>query len=92
MSEPDDLKSSSNCPGWKLRPRYPPGRFILFLDDDILMHQGAIEDLVRPLLADSGIFMSTGYPFDIPAKGAGLVSYSILVRAAQAEQSQRDRS
>lgn len=52
----------------------------MFLDNDILLHPGTFETLIEPLERDPKVFMSTGYPFDIPLEGAGLMSYAILVR------------
>jgi hypothetical protein len=55
-------------------------RYLLCLDDDILLHRGSLERLVAPLEADPHLFMATGYPFDLPAPGAGYVAYAMLVR------------
>lgn len=55
-------------------------KYVVFLDNDILLHQGTFETLVQPLETDPGLFMSTGYPFDVPdGSKSGLLSYAVLV-------------
>ena len=40
-------------------------QYILFLDDDVLLHPGSILNLVRELADDPDVFCSAGFPFDI---------------------------
>lgn len=53
-------------------------QYILCLDDDVLLHSGLLASLVRDMEADSSLFMATGYPFDVPAEEADLLSYCAL--------------
>lgn len=61
-----------------IRQAGPGSQYILCLDDDVLLHPGLLASLVRDMEADPSLFMATGYPFDIPAEGAGLLSYCAL--------------
>lgn len=50
----------------------------LFLDDDIALHQGSVDVLVRALLADEGALLATGYPFEVPPAAASLPALCLL--------------
>jgi hypothetical protein len=44
--------------------------YVLCLDDDVALHVGAVGMLVDVMEADAGLFMATGYPFDVLPQGA----------------------
>ncbi len=44
--------------------------YVLFLDDDVALHQEAAAMLVAAMEQEPGLFMCTGYPFDVPPAGA----------------------
>jgi len=56
----------------------PASRYVLCLDDDVVLHPGALPPLVAALLADPSLLMATGYPIDVPAEGAGMLTYCIM--------------
>ncbi|UPR04637.1 hypothetical protein HOP50_17g79810 [Chloropicon primus] len=53
--------------------------YVLFLDDDIKIHDKLIDNLVDTMEANRGkdCFMCTAYPFDVPALGACFLSYCV---------------
>ncbi|EIE26447.1 hypothetical protein COCSUDRAFT_58985 [Coccomyxa subellipsoidea C-169] len=57
----------------------PKHKWILCLDDDVLLHPTTLNDLVAAAEADPTSFMVTGYPFDVPEAGASLLTYCCLV-------------
>lgn len=53
--------------------------YILCMDDDAHLHTTMLQDMVQALEEDPGLFMATGYPFDIPSsKHASLFAYAVL--------------
>lgn len=54
-------------------------KYVLCLDDDIQLHPGFLQMSVDKMEQDPAAFMLTGYPFDIPNPGGGLLSYAALV-------------
>ncbi|KAI3425799.1 hypothetical protein D9Q98_007774 [Chlorella vulgaris] len=61
-----------------IRQASADSQYVLCLDDDVLLHPGLLASLIRDMEADPGLFMATGYPFDVPAGDAGLLSYAAL--------------
>ena len=55
----------------------PQSRYIAFIDDDIQLHPGTMFALVHEIEKDPQVFVSTGYSFEAPVKGAPLVNYMI---------------
>ena len=51
--------------------------YVLFLDDDVKMHDRLLDNLVDTLEQNEEAFMCTAYPFDVPALESGLVSYCV---------------
>lgn len=56
----------------------PSAAFILCLDDDVRPHPGALAALVADMVAAPELRVATGYPFDVPARGAGVLAYAAL--------------
>ncbi|BDA40970.1 hypothetical protein COCOBI_01-6250 [Coccomyxa sp. Obi] len=54
-------------------------KWLLCLDDDVLLHPTTLDDLIAAAEADPCSFMVTGYPFDVPEVGASLLTYCCLV-------------
>jgi hypothetical protein len=76
VSEADRQVSCSLCKG--CRSVDNETKYVLCLDDDVEPHLDLLLDMATMLEEDRSMFMATGYPFDIPAPGAGLMSYCIL--------------
>ncbi|KAG2437459.1 hypothetical protein HXX76_006109 [Chlamydomonas incerta] len=51
------------------------GGYVLCLDDDVQLHPGSVAELVAEMEADPGLFMATGYPFDVLPPGAALPAH-----------------
>ncbi|MEW5305859.1 MAG: hypothetical protein WDW36_008374 [Sanguina aurantia] len=56
----------------------PASSYILCLDDDVMLQPTALSRSISLLEGDDSLFMSTGYPFDIPPVGAGLAAFCTL--------------
>lgn len=56
----------------------PASKYVLFLDDDVDLHDSAAQALVQVLERDPRLFMATGYPMDVPPRGASLAAYCML--------------
>ena len=52
--------------------------YILCFDDDVHLHPGLLSSLVHHMQSAPELRVATGYPFDIPAEHAGLLSYAAL--------------
>jgi len=50
--------------------------YLLALDDDVAPHRRALADMVAALEADRRLFAATGYPLDLPPRGAGLAAHA----------------
>jgi hypothetical protein len=53
-------------------------KYCLCLDDDVDPHEHLLADMVTALENDPKAFMATGYPFDVPEHGAGIMAYCVL--------------
>ncbi|KAG2488516.1 hypothetical protein HYH03_013019 [Edaphochlamys debaryana] len=49
--------------------------YVLILDDDVALHPGSVAELVAEMEAQPGLFMATGYPFDVPPPGSSLPAH-----------------
>lgn len=61
-----------------IRAASPDAAYVLCLDDDVQLHPGLLEALVRDMEGDPSLPMATGYPFDVPDPHANLLSYCAL--------------
>lgn len=53
--------------------------YVLFVDDDVFLYPGLLEELVTPLIKESDkVILSTGYEFIAPDKGASVYNYALL--------------
>ena len=52
-------------------------KYVLFLDDDVLIHKCLLDNLVNTLEYDQTIFMATAYPFDVPAPNSGIIPFCV---------------
>lgn len=59
------------CPGMS--------KYVLFLDDDIELHPGSIEELVNSMEQDSQVFVATGYPLDVVVPESSFAAYLMMV-------------
>jgi Glycosyl transferase family 21 len=67
------ISSATTTENTLLQPKY-----ILCLDDDVHVHPTALSSLIRDMEASPDLRIATGYPFDIPAEHAGILSYAAL--------------
>lgn len=56
----------------------PASKYVLFLDDDVALHEESIASMVGKIERDQNIFLVTGYPFDVPPKGSSLLTYAMM--------------
>lgn len=77
IANADASACRSLCHG--IRAACATSKYVLCLDDDVQLHRSTLTDLVTRLERDPTFFMATGYPFDVPAAGAGLLAYCVLV-------------
>lgn len=61
-----------------IRAAHSASKYILCLDDDIHLHPTTLQNFVFDMEQNPSIFMCTGYPFDIPPRGATLATYCTL--------------
>ena len=50
--------------------------FVLFLDDDVLVHPRLVWDMQTALSSDPGAFVATGYPVDLVPSGSNLWAHA----------------
>lgn len=63
-----------------MRAARPTSRYVLQLDDDIIVPPTLLQQLVTRMLHDPTAWMVTGYPFDVPPVGrCSLAAYCVLV-------------
>lgn len=59
------------------RAASPRSKYILFLDANCRLHPGTVYAMVQELEQDQKAYVATGYPFDVPPKGASLWCYTV---------------
>jgi hypothetical protein len=59
--------------------------FVLFLDDDIRLHRNTVGCLVASMRKfEPSMFLSNGFPFDLPPTGGSFANYLTMVGACTA--------
>mmetsp|Transcript_62610 Transcript_62610/g.198241 ORF Transcript_62610/g.198241 Transcript_62610/m.198241 type:complete len:382 (-) Transcript_62610:234-1379(-) len=56
----------------------PSSDYVLFIDDDIHFHGSTLCTLVAEIESDPGVFLVTGFPFDIPHEHGDFGSYCMM--------------
>ncbi|KAK9803984.1 hypothetical protein WJX72_010372 [[Myrmecia] bisecta] len=54
-------------------------KYVLCLDDDVVLHPGSLQMLVDSMEAQPDMFMATGYPFDLPPPHSSVLTYCVMV-------------
>lgn len=57
----------------------PQSEYVLFIDDDVYLYSGLVDELIDPILSDpETVFLSTGNEFVVPAKDSSIASYVLF--------------